>query len=152
VPAGRGAALAAAVLTPVETAAFGQALRRAAHAGWPWQRRTRVSCDRALQFLAGDGAPYRCNAGADLLALLPTGDVLPCRRLPIVVGNVGQTPLADLYDEAELLRQLRDRERIPGRCVACAHARTCGGGLRCLAYAVTGDPWAADPGCWLARG
>jgi radical SAM protein with 4Fe4S-binding SPASM domain len=106
---------------------------------------------RALQFLVGGGHPYHCSAGDKLLTVEPNGDVSPCRRLPIRVGNVLQTSLLELYQENELLCALRDHERVARGCEDCAHARRCGGGLRCLAYALSGDPFAADPGCWHAR-
>ena len=109
--------------------------------------RTEVAMHRALQFLIGGGEPYRCTAGSSLLTLLPNGDLLPCRRLPIVVGNVLQTPLVNLYRDNETLRALRESAPPPA-CAACAYRRACRGGLRCLAYAASGDLTTIDPGCW----
>ena len=105
---------------------------------------------RALQFLVGDGFPYHCTAGDMLITVLPNGDVVPCRRLPITVGNVIETPLEQLYYESPMLRSLRDRDRVSRGCETCACESLCRGGLRCLSYAVTGDPFRADPGCWIS--
>ena len=92
------------------------------------------------------------TAGDSLLTVQPNGDLYPCRRMPIRVGNVMDTPLADLYYESELLCELRDKNRISEGCEGCSHAHTCRGGLKCLSYAMTGDPFKADPGCWIAPG
>ncbi len=150
IPAGRGAEMADALLSPAETQAYldlvGATRRRWSRRPWV---RTDVAAHRALQFLAPGGGPaYRCHAGDSVLALLPNGDLLPCRRLPLVVGNVRQRPLTELYAEP-LLAERRSAERLPSACTACDHQRACRGGLRCLAYAVTVDPHAADPGCRL---
>lgn len=81
---------------------------------------------------------------------MPNGDVYPCRRMPIRAGNVLDRPLAEIYRDAPLLRTLRDHDRVSAGCEGCRHRPECRGGLRCLAYAVTGDPFHADPGCWMA--
>ncbi|MDH3349845.1 MAG: radical SAM protein, partial [Desulfobulbaceae bacterium] len=111
---------------------------------------TRVSMNRALQFLQWGDEPYSCKAGDALLAVLPSGDLLPCRRMPIVVGNLFRTDLIELYYNSNLLFLLREKERVAKGCEQCAHVTKCRGGLRCLSYALYGDPFLADPGCWLA--
>jgi len=105
---------------------------------------------RALQFLEDGSRPYRCSAGHSLLALMPNADLYPCRRLPLAVGNLRHTPLETLYFESPVLLSLRGHQVSHG-CEGCPHGEQCGGGLRCLAYAVKGSPFAADPGCWLAQ-
>ena len=106
---------------------------------------------RALQFLAtGSKQQYRCSAGDTLLALQPDGTLLPCRRLPVPLGNVMKTTLRRIYEEHPLLGELRDDSKVADGCQSCDHARQCGGGLRCLSHALCGDPFVADPGCWLA--
>ena len=112
---------------------------------------TEIAMHRALQFLYSDSAPYRCSAGNTLITVLPDGVLYPCRRLPIEVGNLLQTSLVDLY-ESEIMRSLRQPEKVAQGCEACAFASVCRGGLRCLAYAVHGRYDLADPGCWLAEG
>lgn len=140
IPLGRGAALEP--LSREETREFFGLMHAA-------RRRTpQVSMHRALQFLECGGAPYRCSAGASLIALQPNGDVYPCRRLPLRAGNVFEDSLAAVYRESPLLRGLREAS-APSECAQCRHAEGCRGGLRCLAHAVTGDATRADPGCWL---
>lgn len=107
--------------------------------------KTEVAMSRALQFQAGGGYPYRCTAGNELITIMPDGELYPCRRLPVSVGNVLHTPLNQLYD-APLLQQLRNFE-APTACAPCMYKRLCKGGLRCLAHAVRGDMFSPDPGC-----
>jgi radical SAM protein with 4Fe4S-binding SPASM domain len=113
-------------------------------------RKAGISMHRALQFLVAGEGSYRCSAGHELITVMPDGTVFPCRRLPIPAGNLFRSSLTKIYLKSEILRDLRDPTRIVNGCEACEHAGKCGGGLRCLAYAMTGDPYRADPGCWLA--
>jgi radical SAM protein with 4Fe4S-binding SPASM domain len=107
---------------------------------------------RALQFLVAGERPYRCRAGDSLITVMPNGDVYPCRRMPILVGNLMETPLAELYYRSDVFRALRDSQRVSDGCDVCRYAGVCRGGARCVSYAMTGDPFTADPGCWLAGG
>jgi len=155
-PVGRGREMADRLLSAVEVDAFFETMFRV---GRQLQRRpfsrTRIRMHRALQFrtLQAHGipaAPYRCNAGRGLLAVLPDGTVLPCRRMPIPVGRLGRDSLEEIYEEAPPLRELRDDHRIPLGCEACEWRESCHGGLRCLSHACTGDIYRADPQCSLA--
>lgn len=111
--------------------------------------RIRVSMERALQFRGGGHGVYSCHAGTDLLAVLPDGTVLPCRRLPVPVGRLPEERLVDLWENAPLLRSLRESP-VPEGCRNCAMAQSCRGGLRCLSLALVDDPIRPDPGCSLA--
>ena len=114
-------------------------------------RTTPAVCIRALQFLECEGAPvYRCTAGERLLAVLANGDVMPCRRLPIVLGNVFDRCLSSIYQDSPDAIALRT-SGVPAACSPCAHASACRGGAKCIAYARTGDCTAADPDCPLIR-
>jgi radical SAM protein with 4Fe4S-binding SPASM domain len=68
------------------------------------------------------------------------------------LGNVRVRPFHDLWRDPSirLLTELRSREgRVQGRCAACRFWDLCRGNLRARAEALTGDPWASDPGCYL---
>lgn len=151
VPLGAGAHNLEPLTDPQETRDLFEIMRRARADASRSFCRTEISVSRALQFLVAGGAPYRCSAGGNLLALMPDGDVYPCRRMPIRVGNVMESTLAEIHEHSPLLRALRDPHRVPRACRGCRHAVPCGGGLRCLSHAVTGDPFGVDPGCWHAR-
>lgn len=146
IPRGRAWEPSMAPLSPFELKAFHQkmaSLRKSSG------RKTRVTMGRALQFQEGGGKPYRCQAGKRLLAILPGGTVLPCRRMPEPLGNVMDTPLDHLYGNHGFLKRLRDKDAIPHACSDCFYARLCRGGLRCLSYAMYGDPFRKDPDCLL---
>lgn len=102
----------------------------------------------AARGAAGSGcAVSGCAAGLNGLAVEPDGTVYPCRRLPIAVGNVFEASLDELW-RSPLLERLRRRDELGGACGACGLRWLCGG-CRAVAYALTGDPMAADPQCPL---
>lgn len=145
VPLGDSLANGPRALSPEQSLEFCVALRAAGARG---KGPTRVVAERGLQFLAGGGRPYACEAGRSLLALTPRGDALPCRRLPMLLGNARETPLAEIYENAPYARFLRERAFAP-ECAACVYRRGCRGGSLCQAYARNGEGLGRDPGCWL---
>lgn len=114
-------------------------------------RKGRVFCGRALQFIpCRNKLIYHCSAGENLLIVLANGDVMPCRRLPFVIGNIKENDLLTLHRENEIMRSLRNAG-IPEGCRGCEYSELCKGGSKCLAYAKTGRYDVADPDCALAR-
>ena len=110
-------------------------------------RRGKVFCGRALQFLScNEKLIYRCTAGTSLLALLADGTVMPCRRLPLIAGNVRESDLLTIYRDSPVLRDLR-QGGIPAGCRSCFYADMCGGGAKCITYAQTGRYDLPDPNC-----
>ena len=89
------------------------------------------------------GAP--CVVGVDGLCIMPEGDVFPCRRLPISIGNLLVTPLKRIWEESETLEKLRRKKNLRGECGTC-EIKECRG-CRSLAFALTGDLLAEDPHC-----
>ncbi|MCC7017221.1 MAG: heme d1 biosynthesis radical SAM protein NirJ [Rhodospirillales bacterium] len=68
------------------------------------------------------------------------------------LGNVRSRPFSEIWTDVSdpILAGLKRRPRaIKGRCAACRHFAICGGNTRIRALKLTGDPWAADPGCYL---
>jgi radical SAM protein with 4Fe4S-binding SPASM domain len=90
------------------------------------------------------GAP--CVVGLDGLCIMPEGNVLPCRRFPISIGNLLATPFKQIWEESELLEELRRKENLKGKCGRCK-IKDCRG-CRSLALALTGDYLGEDPHCW----
>ncbi len=148
IPYGNAADMREKTMSPEETREFFTILHHErSRARWSWFGRTEISMHRALQFLVGGGKPYHCSAGDSLITIMPNGDLYPCRRMPIRVGNVLDTPLIDLYNQSSLFQQLR-HQIVSENCRQCQYSNLCRGGLKCLSYAITGDPFASDPGCW----
>lgn len=149
IPQGNATTIGDQALTPQETLEFFRIMRQARNETTRcWFNQTEIAMHRALQFLEG-GAPYHCTAGDTLITVQPNGDLYPCRRMPIRVGNIMETPLVDLYFRSDLFRALRNRNRVNKGCQDCFYRGLCRGGLKCLSFAMTSDPFQADPGCWL---
>lgn len=86
------------------------------------------------------------NDGNGFVFISHIGEVFPSGFLPISAGNVRDVALAEVYRETELFRDLRDANRLKGKCGVCEFRTVCGGS-RARAYAVTGDYLESDPAC-----
>jgi radical SAM protein with 4Fe4S-binding SPASM domain len=91
-------------------------------------------------------APVGCPAGITYLSLRPNGDVYPCPFLQIKAGNIREQSLSEIWYGSELLKTLRNRSMLKGKCGDCEYRETCGG-CRGRAYAVSGDYLDEDPVC-----
>ena len=113
-------------------------------------KKGKVFCGRGLQFIpCRNKLIYHCSAGENLLIVLANGDVMPCRRIPLVIGNVRESDLLTLHQNAPVMQALR-AAGIPQGCRSCTYADLCRGGSKCLAYAKTGRFDIPDPDCPLA--
>ncbi len=74
------------------------------------------------------------------------GEVAPSGFLPLVAGNVRETSIVELYQEAPLFTTLRDVDQFRGKCMRCPFKAICGGS-RARAYADSGDYLDSDPLC-----
>ena len=110
--------------------------------------KTQVTANRALQFLGAEGRIYSCSAGKSLITVDEFGQIMPCRRMPIVCGNVLKASLEQVYFENELFQTLR-RKGIPKECGNCPYGYHCRGGAKCQGYAAYGSCFRADPACFL---
>ena len=91
-------------------------------------------------------ATRRVNDGKGFLFISHVGNVYPSGFLPIHGGNIRETPLGEIYRNAPIFRALRDSAQLEGKCGVCEYKEICGGS-RARAYAVTGNPLAAEPCC-----
>jgi len=88
-----------------------------------------------------------CSIGMESLTILSDGTVLPCRRLPIPIGNIKNDSIFKIWYTSDLLWKIRNRNNLKGKCNGCDLIPRCGG-CRAIAYAITGDYLAEDPQCW----
>lgn len=109
---------------------------------------TNISMYRALQFQMTNDFAYGCTAGDTLLTVMENGDLVPCRRMPITIGNLFNRSMYDLYTTSDVLKALREK-KIPDECINCEHSEVCHGGLKCLTYAMYKDLNHKDYGCNL---
>jgi len=111
-----------------------------------------INIDPSRTKTESNTVPYKelgavCSIGLDGLCILPDATVLPCRRLPIPIGNLERDSLEKIWFTSDLLWQIRDKHNLKGKCNSCEFIPRCGG-CRAIAYACTGDYLAEDPQCW----
>lgn len=104
---------------------------------------------RALYCMCSDDDTIgaMCSAGVSALTILPDGTILPCRRLPIPIGNVFTNGIIDTWYNSDVLWNLRNYSSYKGKCNGCEYFLNCRG-CRSMAYATTGDYLEEDPQCW----
>ncbi|MCC6903936.1 MAG: TIGR04053 family radical SAM/SPASM domain-containing protein [Polyangiaceae bacterium] len=79
----------------------------------------------------------RVNDGRGFLFVSHRGEVFPSGFLPIPCGNVRERDVIEIYRTSSVFQELRDPERLLGKCGACEYRSLCGGS-RARAYAVSG--------------
>jgi radical SAM protein len=91
------------------------------------------------------------NDGKGVMFVSHVGEIYPSGFLPICCGCFPLDSLVRVYQESELFKSLRDPSRLGGKCGRCEYRDVCGGS-RARAYALTGDPLAAEPDCAFVGG
>lgn len=86
-----------------------------------------------------------CNLGDESMCLMPDGLVYPCRRLPIVLGDLKTEEFYSILDRLGDFRNRITKDLLKGRCHQC-EVEDCIG-CRALAYALTGDVYSEDIQC-----
>jgi radical SAM protein with 4Fe4S-binding SPASM domain len=92
-----------------------------------------------------------CMAGNGFVFVSWCGEVKPCGYFDLIVGNVRNKPLKDIYLSSHELKDMRTPERLEGVCGLCRFNKICGG-CRARAYAVHGSYMATDPNCKFSSG
>lgn len=93
------------------------------------------------------GHEGKCPVAYQTITVLENGDLMPCRRLPIVLGNLKNDSFYKVWYTNEVLENIRNRKKIK-KCGTCKNNEICGG-ARCIAYATSDDYMGEDPQCWL---
>ncbi len=84
--------------------------------------------------------------GRGMFFISHVGDVYPSGFLPLVAGNVRERGLKEMYNESKIFRDLKDPNKLKGKCGRCEYRRICGGS-RARAFALTGDYLSQEPRC-----
>ncbi len=87
-----------------------------------------------------------CLAGTGVCFVSHRGQVFPCGYLPVEAGNVRQQDFGTIWEASPLFAEMRDPDRLTGKCGACAFKSLCSG-CRARAYGMTGDYLAEEPFC-----
>ncbi|GBE00150.1 antilisterial bacteriocin subtilosin biosynthesis protein AlbA [bacterium BMS3Abin07] len=94
-----------------------------------------------------------CAAGVSGMTIMPDGTLLPCRRMPIPLGNIRKDSFREIWATSPVLLKLRDKSSYAGKCGKCRRWVSCRG-CRAIAYAYSqsrgkADFLADDPQCFL---
>ena len=86
------------------------------------------------------------NDGMGVMFVSHVGEIFPSGFLPLHCGTFPQDSVVDVYRNHRIFRTLRDHDLLRGKCGRCEFRQICGGS-RARAYALSGDPMAAEPDC-----
>ncbi|MEF8848060.1 MAG: radical SAM protein [Candidatus Thermoplasmatota archaeon] len=89
-----------------------------------------------------------CGCGRFYCAIRTDGDIDPCVFFPLKIGNIKEDNFRDLWKNNEILKELRDKDKLKGTCGTCKYRYYCGG-CRARAYSLNGDYLSPDPGCLI---
>lgn len=106
--------------------------------------RRHLSEEEILRTPVGRGFGIRDGNG--IIFVSHRGDVYPSGFMPLSAGNVRRDSLAHIYRFSPMLQDLRNPDRLTGKCGDCEFRFICGGS-RARAYAATGDALGSDPLC-----
>jgi AdoMet-dependent heme synthase len=151
VPTGRGRNLLDETLTPAELADFYQQVFSLSDRGGPEPVTGDPLASQMGHPVPEDGGDIPrggCAAGLSGLTVAADGKIMPCRRLPVVIGDIRKDSLREVWAGADVLNRLRDRQAYGARCRSCPRWAVCRG-CRAIAYAHAGDFLADDPQCFL---
>ena len=87
-----------------------------------------------------------CLAGTGVCFISHQGEVFPCGYLPVLAGDLRRQPFAEIWENAEVFRKLRDTGNLKGKCGYCEFRNICMG-CRARAFAATGDYLDEEPFC-----
>jgi len=87
-----------------------------------------------------------CLAGTGVCFISHEGEVFPCGYLPVIAGDLRKQTFADIWEHAEVFRQLREPDNLKGKCGCCEFRNVCMG-CRARAFAATGDFLDEEPFC-----
>jgi radical SAM protein with 4Fe4S-binding SPASM domain len=152
VPTGRGKEIANEILDPVEyEMLLNELLRIKLKAGI----KVRVTCGpqfaRVCRQAEAKGLMKEvagCMGGRGFGFISYRGDVQICGFLDIPAGNLIENnfKFKKIWEESELLKEIRRVSDYTGKCRICEYVGICGG-CRARAYATSGDYLGEDPVC-----
>jgi radical SAM protein with 4Fe4S-binding SPASM domain len=89
----------------------------------------------------------RCDGGITWCVVTPSGKVRFCTNLDLIVGDLKEKSMKEIWMTAEPFIQCRNLEYLPEACVGCKYAPLCMGGCKAAAFSKHGKLKAPDPFC-----
>jgi len=81
-------------------------------------------------------------------------EILPLYRqvyhLHKKAGNVRKQSFEEIWENSDVFKTLRNRDKLEGKCHICDYRYECGG-KRCSVFAKTGSITQEDAGCWFNK-
>ena len=93
-----------------------------------------------------DAVTRGCLGGTGFCFISHQGVVQPCGFLQLNCGDITRTSFKDVWQNSEVFKNLRNYDKLKGKCGQCEYRRVCGG-CRARAYEATGDYLAEEPLC-----
>ncbi|MGD2269320.1 MAG: heme b synthase [Desulfobacterales bacterium] len=93
-----------------------------------------------------DAVTRGCLGGIGFCFVSHRGIVQPCGFLHVDCGDINKTSFADIWNHSEVFTDLRNYDKLTGKCGQCEYKRVCGG-CRARAFEATGDILAQEPLC-----
>jgi radical SAM protein with 4Fe4S-binding SPASM domain len=90
-----------------------------------------------------------CSVGQFGLTVMHNGDIMPCRRMSTIIGNIQKTNFLEVW-HSDYFKPFRDRRLLEEKCASCKNVKFCGG-CRAIAKGVTGNELAEDPHCFVGK-
>ncbi len=93
-----------------------------------------------------DAVTRGCLGGTGFCFISHRGIVQPCGFLHVDSGDVTRQDFGDIWYHSKVFLDLRNYDKLTGKCGRCEYKRVCGG-CRARAYEATGDYLAEEPLC-----
>lgn len=93
---------------------------------------------------------FGCPAGRTTCSINTKGNVYPCSFMAndeLICGNIVKDSLLNIWKKSKVLENLRNLNKIYGKCNRCKYLSECRGGCRAAAYLKYGKINASDPLC-----
>lgn len=87
-----------------------------------------------------------CLAGTGVCFVSHRGEVFPCGYLPVEAGNIRTQPFRAIWEQSPLFGELRNPDRLGGKCGLCEFKKICGG-CRARAYGMAQEYLGEEPFC-----
>jgi len=108
-----------------------------------------IGCESSIFNDETNGVKYDCGLyQGRILIVMQNGDILPCRRLPVKIGNTKEQTLFEVWYNSDLYQDLRNIDNAHDTCKQCNNFNQCFGGAKCVTYAQTGKLYIPDVQCW----